>query len=219
MDCIRCIRCKFITTADLIAQIEANLSGNVSAEVLSYLTRVEVINLLYGLVDVFVRIVTFLVLYTVVRWFFIFCRIWFTLQICTRKHVQKVFKVEKVTFTTEKDKENDGAETIKDPVVRTKVIKKSTDRLIGGAFGAVRGFITAIFLLLPLIVLASTTNNLDFESNGDVLGGTNLNEVIAPLQVTPVFSGLQNSLFDWAFETDLTESQVFNLRDELNKCN
>jgi hypothetical protein len=202
--------------ADLIAQIEANLSGNVSAEVLSYLTRVEVINLLYGLVDVFVRIVTFLVLYTVVRWFLSFVGFGLLYKYVLEKHVQKVFKVEKVTFTTEKDKENDGAETIKDPVVHAKVIKKSTDRLIGGAFGAVRGFITAIFLLLPLVVLASTTNNLDFESNGDVLGETNLNEVIAPLQVTPVFAGLQNSLFDWAFETDLTESQVFNLRDELN---
>ena len=202
--------------ADLIAQIEANLSGNVSAELLSYLTRTEVITLLYGLVDVFVRIVAFLVLYTVVRWFISFVGFGLLYKYVLEKHVQKVFKVEKVTFTTEKDKEQDGVETIKDPVIHAKVIKQSTDRLIGGAFGAVRGFITAIFLLLPLVVLASTTNNLDFESNGDVFGETSLNELITPLQVTPVFEGLQNSLFDWAFETELTETQTFNLRDELN---
>ncbi len=202
--------------ADLIAQIEANLSGTVSTELLAYLTRTEVITLLYGLVDVFVRIITFLVLYTVVRWFTSFVGFGLLYKYVLEKHVQKVFKVESVTFTTEKDKENNGAETIKNPEIHAKVIKKSTDRLIGGAFGAVRGFITAIFLLLPLVVLASTTNNLNFEDGGDVFGETNLNEVIAPLQVTPVFAGLQNGLFDWAFETELTETQNFNLRDELN---
>ena len=202
--------------ADLIAQIEANLSGSVSAELLAYLTRTEVITLLYGLVDVFVRISTFLVLYTVVRWFISFVGFGLLYKYVLEKHVQKVFKVEKVTFTTEKDKENDGAETIKDPVIHAKVIKKSTDRLIGGAFGAVRGFITAIFLLLPLVVLASTTNNLNFEDGGDVFGEADAYELIEPLQVTPVFAGLQNGLFDWAFETQLTETQNFNLRDELN---
>lgn len=202
--------------ADLIAQIEANLSGSVSAELLAYLTRTEVITLLYGLVDVFIRIATFLVLYTVVRWFISFVGFGLLYKYVLEKHVQKVFKVEKVTFTTEKDKENDGAETIKDPVIHAKVIKKSTDRLIGGAFGAVRGFITAIFLLLPLVVLASTTNNLNFEDGGDVFGEADAYELIEPLQVTPVFAGLQNGLFDWAFETELTETQNFNLRDELN---
>lgn len=202
--------------ADLIAQIEANLSGSVSAELLAYLTRTEVITLLYGLVDVFVRIVTFLVLYTVVRWFISFVGFGLLYKYVLEKHVQKVFKVESVTFTTEKDKENNDAETIKDPVIHAKVIKKSTDRLIGGAFGAVRGFITAIFLLLPLVVLASTTNNLNFEDGGDVFGEDDIYELIEPLQVTPVFAGLQNGLFDWAFETELTETQNFNLRDELN---
>ena len=202
--------------ADLIAQIEANLSGSVSAELLVYLTRTEVITLLYGLVDVFVRIVTFLVLYTVVRWFISFGGFGLLYKYVLEKHVQKVFKVESVTFTTEKDKENNGAETIKNPEIHAKVIKKSTDRLIGGAFGAVRVFITAIFLLLPLVVLASTTNNLNFEDGGDVFGEVDAHELIEPLQVTPVFSGLQNGLFDWAFETELTETQNFNLRDELN---
>jgi len=201
--------------ADLIAQIEANLSGNVSAELLSYLTRTEVITLLYGLVDVFVRIVAFLVLYTVVRWFISFVGFGLLYKYVLEKHVQKVFKVEKVTFTTEKDKEQDGAETIKDPVIHAKVIKQSTDRLIGGAFGAVRGFITAIFLLLPLVVLASTTNNLNFEADGDLIT-EDVVTAIEAAQVTPVFAGLQNGLFNWAFETDLTETQTFNLRDELN---
>jgi hypothetical protein len=204
--------------ADLIAQIEANLSGSVSAELLAYLTRTEVVTLLYGLVDVFVRIVTFLILFTVVRWFVSFVGFGLLYKYVLEKHVQKVFKVEKVTFTTEKDKENNDAETIKDPVIHAKVFKKSTDRLIGGAFGAVRGLITAIFLLLPLVVLASTTNNLDFEDGEFVLllSDDDLYELIEPLQVTPLFAGLQNSLFDWAFETQLTETQNFNLRDELN---
>lgn len=202
--------------ADLIAQIEANLSGDVSAGLLAYLTRTEVISLLYGLVDVFVRMMTFIVLYTVVRWFVSFVGFGLLYKYVLEKHVQKVFKVEKVTFTTEKDKENNNAETIKDPIIHAKVIKASTDRLIGGAFGAVRGFITAIFLLLPLVVLASTTNNLDFEAGGDVFGEEDVYEFIELIQVTPVFAGIQNGLFDWAFETELTETQNFNLRDELN---
>ena len=197
-----------LSQEELIAQLEVMFAdGNTQLQLL--LAYSNFVNLLFGLLEVFIRIIVFLVLYTVVRWFLSFVIFGLIYKFVFEKRLTKTYKVEKVSYHSE-----EGSET-QEKVTKKKIKKTFTSRFFGGLFGAVRGFVTSILILLPLVVLLSATNNLDFESNGDVFGETNLNEVISQLQVTPIFEELQNDIFDFSFETNLTETRVFNLRDEL----
>ncbi len=197
-----------LSQEELIAQLEEMFAdGNSQLQLL--LAYSNFVNLLFGLLEVFIRIIVFLVLYTFVRWFLSFVFFGLIYKFVFEKRLTKAYKVEKVSYHSE-----EGSET-QEKVIKKKIKKTFTSRFFGGLFGAVRGFVTSILILMPLVVLLSATNNLDFESNGEVFGQTNLNEVISQLQVTPIFEEIQNNIFDFSFETNLTETRVFNLRDEL----
>ncbi len=197
-----------LSQEELIAQLEAMFAdGNTQLQLL--LAYSNFVNLLFGLLEVFIRIIVFLVLYTFVRWFLSFVFFGLIYKFVFEKRLTKAYKVEKVSYHSE-----EGSET-QEKVIKKRIKKTFTSRFFGGLFGAVRGFVTSILILMPLVVLLSATNNLDFESNGEVFGQTNLNELISQLQVTPIFEEIQNNIFDFSFETNLTETRVFNLRDEL----
>ncbi len=217
----------YIEVETLIDLIQSNTSNAIPLEYVDIISQPEVIGYVFAILDVIVRIVAFIVLYTLIRFvltFVVFGLIW---NLVLKNKVNEWFKLTKVIVKGDQD--------IEQAEVLSKKYKTTQDRLGGAFIGAFRGLITTFILLLPILVLATTTENLSF-SNFELLtqetqlsNDQNLESVI-PSEIVEIveminelngnnfsriFGNLGNTLFDFAFETNMGSSK-FNLRDELN---
>ena len=221
----------YFSSQEFVDLIQSNSGNAIPSDFATYLLQPSVIALVFAIVDVVVRIVVFYVLYIFFKWFLSFVVFGTLYKYSLEKQFRKLFKSDKV-LVKEGESLEDAGVTLK------KRYKTFGDRMGGAAIGAVRGLITVFVLLMPLLVLVSTASNLTFDdTTSNVVSSSQLatgDQGVNALITTDIedivnwvneinennfadfFGGLGDSLFDWAFETELGNGTAFNLRDELS---
>lgn len=214
--------------------------ATIPAEYRMYLVKPDLSAIVFAVIDVFVRIVAFIILYPLVKklltWI-LFSPLWkHVFKSKDKQHYSIKHKQDKMEFIAKKQK--------------GKISLSS--RFVGATVGAIRGLVVAFVFLLPVIMLGSIVRTID----GEDPNSTNLfvykqrlesnnteisNDVLEILEIVQAFDkyglsqftkdikvkgkSIDQSLFDFVFTTQivtkdsttgLEEKLEFKLSDELN---
>ncbi|MBU1141631.1 MAG: hypothetical protein KKG64_03820, partial [Firmicutes bacterium] len=157
----------------------------------SYLENPEIISFVVAILDLVVRIISFIVFYPIIKFLLtlsIFKPIW--------KHGIKKALLKKQNENQEINFNEDDNTNKK--FVPSKKLKKSVfGRLFGGTMGAVRGFIVAFIFLIPVLVLASLASDVTSslpvsDTSNQALSNDNQQLIAIPSEIQDILANIED---------------------------
>ena len=180
----------FISPEGLL-NIVQNATGNgLPADLEQLFLDPNLSGFVFSIIDLVLRLLAFFLIYPLMKWvltFAIFRTVW-----------KRVVLKELLKRQNENISRNIEQQTSPRPVkTRKRLQLNATSRLLGGAFGAVRGFIVAFVFLLPLLVVASFTAGLSGNSEPLAAEHNDIQLSIVELQDDEVIPGEFQELIDY----------------------
>ncbi len=180
----------FISPEGLLNLVQNATGNGVPADLEQLFLDPNLSGFVFAMIDLVLRLLAFFLIYPLLKWvltFAVFRTVW------KRVVLKELLKRqnERISRDIEQQTSPRPAKT------RKRLQLNAQSRLLGGAFGAVRGFIVAFVLLLPLLVLASFTAGLSEGSEPLANENNEMQLSIAELQNDEAIPGEFQELIDY----------------------
>ncbi|MDR2821988.1 MAG: hypothetical protein LBV58_00340 [Acholeplasmatales bacterium] len=202
------------------------------------LRDINIANIILGFVDLALKIVLFFILYPILK---------FLLRLIIGRPIWKAINKNIIYNEVTKKRILYGNSAPINKKETSRYKKSFLSRLGGGGIGILSGLFAGLIYILPLVILISVVDNIDFEKvnnlpvelvqesetaylssgsnlsapilDSDMLSLIGLVQNVSKKGVSPLYFGLKDSLFNAFFDVNIGFNKKFSLGSELKNIN